>query len=341
MEQRKILSLGRSSLVVSLPKYWTELNGLKKGDSVSVAVQRDRSLAIFPSREGKKEERKITLHIEANEDANSIVRKVIACYLNGYFGIRLAAEDIFTVRQQRSIRDIAGQLYMRIMESDAKFIYIQTLIDETKASIGSAVNRMQTIATSMYRDALDSIRKRDGALARVVYSLDDDVDHFSFFLLRLLYGVAIDPLLGDQLGLQPLDCLHYQTLVHRIEQVADRATDIARHVIMLGGRKQSIPDSILDLMLEAGRKVFDTYDRAVKAFFTKDTIEANNLIEMRDEVEKLDQQITSQFAVTEIKSNTVSCAICSMRDSIRETMEHAVDIAQITIDYSYKMPLDR
>jgi phosphate uptake regulator len=337
MEQRKILSLGRSSLVVSLPKYWTELNELKKGDSVSVAVQRDRSLAVFPSREGKKEERKITLHIKPDEDGGSIARKVIACYLNGYFGIRLVADDIFTVRQQRTIRDVTAKLYMRIMESDAKFIYVHTLIDETKASIDSAVHRMQAITISMYRDALDALKKGDGALARAVYSLDDDVDHFSFFVLRLLYGVAIDPILGEQLGLQPLDCLHYQTLVHRIEQVADRATDIARHIIMLEGRKQSIPDSILELMLVAGAKVFDAYDRAVKAFFLKDTVEANSLIEMRDEIDKLDQQITSQFAVVEIKSNTVSCAICSTRDSLRETMEHAVDIAQITIDYSYEM----
>ena len=336
MEQRKILSLGRSSLVVSLPKYWTELNELKKGDSVSVAVQRDRSLAVFPSREGKKEERKITLHIKPDEDVGSIARKVIACYLNGYFGIRLVADDIFTVRQQRIIRDVTAKLYMRIMESDAKFIYVQTLIDETKASIDSAVHRMQAITISMYRDALDALKKGDGALARAVYSLDDDVDHFSFFVLRLLYGVAIDPILGEQLGLQPLDCLHHQTLVHRIEQVADRATDIARHIIMLEGRKQSIPDLILELMLVAGAKVFDAYDRAVKAFFLKDTVEANSLIEMRDEIDKLDQQITSQFAVVEIKSNTVSCAICSTRDSIRQTMEHAVDIAQITIDYSYE-----
>jgi len=110
---------------------------------------------------------------------------------------------------------------------------------------------------------------------------------------------------------------------------------------MLEGRKQSIPDSILELVLVAGAKVFEAYDRAVKAFFLKDTVEANNLIEMRDEIDKLDQQITSQFAVAEIKSNAVCCAICSTRDSFRETMEHAVDIAQITIDYSYEILRDQ
>jgi phosphate uptake regulator len=47
-EQREIMSLGRSSLVVSLPKYWVELNELKRGDIVSMAINRDRSLVIFP-----------------------------------------------------------------------------------------------------------------------------------------------------------------------------------------------------------------------------------------------------------------------------------------------------
>ena len=48
MDQRKIMSLGRSSLVISLPKHWTQLNELKQGDVVSLAIQRDRSLSIFP-----------------------------------------------------------------------------------------------------------------------------------------------------------------------------------------------------------------------------------------------------------------------------------------------------
>ena len=41
--------LGRSSMVISLPKNWLKLNELKKGDVVSYAIQRDRSLAVYPS----------------------------------------------------------------------------------------------------------------------------------------------------------------------------------------------------------------------------------------------------------------------------------------------------
>ena len=335
MEQRKIISLGRSSLVVSLPKHWIEMNELKRGDVVSLAIQRDRSLVIFPGSR-RRELRKITLYVDSDETAASIARKVIACYLNGYFGIRLVSKKIFTVPQQRAIRDTSRKLYMRIMESNAKCIYIQTLIDETKVSIDTAVRRMHAIAISMYRDALNSLRDQDVALAKIVYSLDNDVDHFSFFILRLIRSVILNPELTNYLGLEPIDCPDYQTLVHRIEQVADRAANIAKSIILLKGAKQKIPDQILELILKTGDKVFNAYDRAVKAFFSKDVIEANKIIELQNTIESLDQEIFSRFFLRKTRNVALSCSICSIRDNIRETMEHAVDIADITIDRSYR-----
>ena len=130
---------------------------------------------------------------------------------------------------------------MRIMESDAKNIYIQTLIDESKASVVSSLRRMHLISSSMCRDALSSMKNRDAKLARAVFTLDDDVDHFSFFLLRLLRSATIDPTLANQLELEPIDCMDFQTLVHRIEHVADHATNIAKNIIMLNGRQQRFP----------------------------------------------------------------------------------------------------
>jgi phosphate uptake regulator len=47
--ERKVMSLGKSSLVISLPKEWMPLNDLKKGDAVSFNIQRDRSLVVHPS----------------------------------------------------------------------------------------------------------------------------------------------------------------------------------------------------------------------------------------------------------------------------------------------------
>ena len=334
MEQRKIISLGRSSLVVSLPKHWIELNGLKRGDTVSMAVQRDRSLVIFPGSRKGKEPRKITLYVDPNEKSPSIIRRVIGCYLNGYSGIRLVSRKIFTVSQQRAIRDISRKLYMRIMESDAKSVYIETLIDETKASIDSAIHRMHAITLSMYQDALNSLRNQDVALAELVCSLDDDVDHFCFFVLRLIRSVILNPELSNYLGIEMIDCLNYQTLVHRVEHIADRAVSIVKCLMALGRAKQPIPEPILELILEAGKETLNAYDRVVKAFFSEDVAEANRIIELRRRIEKLDQEIASKLFQHRIQNVIVSCAICSIREHIKEIMKHVKDIAEIVINRS-------
>jgi len=337
MEQRKVMSLGRSSHVISLPKHWVELNKLKRGDVVSLEVQRDRSLIVFPGVEWKKEEKKITLYINPKETEASIARSIIACYLNGYSSIRLASRKIFSTQQQRAIRRIAGILYMRIMESDAKNMQITTLIDEAKASVVSSVHRMHLIANSMCRDAFNSLRDQNAALARAVYSLDDDVDHFCFFLLRLLRSAAIDPVLANQLDLDPIDCLDYQVLVYRIEHVADYAANIAKHIIMLEGERLTIPDSLVKLMFVSGSEAIDSYDKAVKSFFSKDVTSCNEVIERQKKIEKSDREIASQSFLIPQMNAMITCSVCAIRDSIEGIAEWAAAIAENTILRSYEV----
>ncbi|MDH5780524.1 MAG: hypothetical protein OEZ29_08000 [Candidatus Bathyarchaeota archaeon] len=336
MEQRKVMSLGRSSLVVSLPKHWTKLNELKKGDVVSLGIQRDRSLVVFPGTGRKKESRETTLHVDPNERNVMIVRRIIACYLNGYSRIRLVSKKIFPVAQQRAIRHIVRILYMRIMESDAKNMHIVTLIDESKASVISGIERMHTVANSMCRDALNSLRDRDAPLAKAVYSLDDDVDHYSFFILRLLRRAALDPALANQLGIEPIDGLDLQTLVHRIEQVADNATNIAKHIVMLNQKRLKISRRLIELMLNAGNTSTSCYDKAVEAYFSKNTASSDEIIEREKSIEKMDREIASWAFLHEKKNPEIICATCSIRESIKRIAEYAADIAEITINRSYK-----
>ncbi|MDH5481771.1 MAG: phosphate uptake regulator PhoU [Candidatus Bathyarchaeota archaeon] len=335
MEQRKIMSLGRSSLVISLPKHWTQLNELKQGDAVSMAINRDRSLAVFPGARKERETSKITLHVGPEERNIFVVRSIIACYLNGYSNIKLVSKKFFTVPQQKAIRNIVRMLYMRIMEADTKEIQIATLIDESKASIQAGISRMYKISSSMCRDAFAALKNQDSALAKAVYTLDDEVDHFSFFLLRLVRRAVVDPALANQLDLEPIDCLDYQTLVHRIEQVADQAANTAKHIIMLEGRLKKVSKILLEKMYATGCDALASYDKAVSALLTSDVKRSDETIEDQIRIEKLDQEIAS-LAFSKEKSTEVICACCSIRDSIQRIAEYAADIAEITINRSYK-----
>jgi phosphate uptake regulator len=324
-------------MVISLPKNWMQLNELKKGDVVSYAIQRDRSLVVFPHAQKKAAPKEITLRIDQSEEETLISQKIIGAFLNGYSGITLISEKIFSIPQRKAIRNIAGRLYMRIMESNSQGVYIQTLADESKASLEQAIQRMHLISHSMCEDAFTSLKNRDVALAKSVFSLDDDVDHFSFFLIRLLRKAAQDATLANELRIDPLDCMDYQTLVYRIEHTADYTADIARHIIMLDGAQQKIPDVVLDLMVTAGTEAVDLYVKAVNTFFSKDVPFSVEIMKKQHRIEKLDQEIAAKAFTGKQKNAELVCAICSIRDNIKRIADCAANIAEIAVNRAFKV----
>lgn len=325
---RKVVKLGRSTLVVSLPKRWVELNRLKRGDVLSLDMRGDGSLTVYPQAL-KKEVREIALKIDVDEGKEAFVRKIISCYLNGYSIVRLISTNVFTMEQQRAIRDVAGKLYLRIMKADAREILIESLLDASRIPLDIGIRRMYIITISMCEDALKALEQRDAKLASVVYSLDDDVDQFSFLLLRMLRNAAFDLALADHMGLNPVDCLDYQTVVHRIEHVADHAMSIAKSVIALR-HGERLPQFLLDPLLEVGREACGIFEEAIKAFFAKDVISANKIIDLQVKIEELNREIIEK--TMEEKRASIVCATCSLSDSIARIAEYGAEVAEVTIN---------
>lgn len=335
MEQRKIMSLGRSSLVISLPKYWTQLTGLKAGDVVSIAIGRDRSLVVYPGLKKDKEVSEITLYIEPEEDVFLISRKIAACYLNGYSMIRLVSRNYFTLSQQKAIRRTAQRLYMRVMEANIKEMRLMTLIDESKGSVKASISRMYSVSSSMCRDALTALKTHNAELARSVYMLDGEVDHFTFFLSRLVRRASMDPSLANELGLDAIDCLDYQTLIYSIENVADQAASIARHVIMLKERKKKISDLLLEKLCSIGHETISIYEKAFSLFSDGDLKVLGEISKYKGLLRKIDEEIATLSFMEEKSAETI-CACCALRDSILRIGDYSVNIAEIAINRLYR-----
>jgi phosphate uptake regulator len=336
--ERKIMSLGKSSLVVSLPKEWMQMNDLKKGDTVSYDIQHDRSLVIHPSTQKRAGPKEITLNINHNEEELQITQKILGAFLNGYSGIMLTSDKIFTVPQTKAIRNMASRLYMRVMEADSKCVYIQSLTDESKASLEQAIQRMHLISRSMCEDTVKALKTNDIDLAKSVFSLDEDVDHFAFFILRILRNAAQDPVLANELHVDPLDCMDHETLVHRMEYASDYAADIVRHIIMLNGTGQRIPEDVLTLLITEGKEVSELYVKAVAAFFSKDVTASVDILKYRQKIEKFDVDIASKAFTGAQKSAELVCAICSIRDNIKRISHCAFSIAEIAVNRAFKVP---
>ena len=335
-DQRKIMSLG-ASLVVTLPKPWLSVNKLKKGETVSMKVQEDQTLLISPGPGFEERKRELHLLVEAGESESSIERNIIAGFLDGYTTIRLTSNTFFTIDQQNAIREISSKLYMMIVESEVGHVVLETLLDESKMSVSTSIERMHVITYSMCRDVLNSMKEPNIELIKTVLSLENDVDRLMFLILRLIRLAAIRPALAGQMGLDIIDCLDIQTLVYRIERIADHVTMIANSLIGLIERGAEIPEEVLNTIIEAAGVAFSSYDQSVMSFTSRDVRITNEIINKEREIEDLYMKITPLRYPKDLKDVSSISNIILIRESIRKISHYAADIAELTINRTYNI----
>ncbi len=334
METRKIMALGKSSLVVSLPKDWVDSNGLEKGDELNLQVQRDFSLLVKPSLQDQNEGRRIVVDISEDVSSDSIFRIVTGCYLNGYNDIILKSTDIFSVKQQQAIRNVVKSLYLRILESNASRVSLQTLMNESMANLFDGVERMHLITLSMCNDVLKAMKNWDLDLARSVVSLEEDVDQFMFYLLRLLRTSAIDPALANRLQIDMVDCLDYQTLVDLIERVADNVHNVAYSVVQIEEHKDSIPVVLWEKLVQTTEASMRAYEDAIEVYRQRSVESCDMIIDEQYKLSKLARSITPFPNIT--VNMPFFYPLFVIRDSVMRIGDYASDIAELTIDKAYK-----
>jgi phosphate uptake regulator len=336
MEYRKIMALGKSSRVVSLPIEWLKSYNLDKGDTLQINRQRNGSIIIHPATKADDEIKKITLSIKADESEESVIRRLIGAFLNGYTLITLTSNKIFTGEQQAAIRVASRRLYMMVIKSEAASIELETLIDESKASVTSCIERMHMITYSLFRDTIQAMREWDRELVASAISLEEDVDQLSYLVLRIIRSASVNYHLANQLDLDPLDSLDFQTLVHRIERVADHITSMADCVnAMIEGNEQ-LPEEAKNVLVEAAEIALNSYGKAVECYLYMDVEPTNGIIDQQNEIEKLYSKITPLPRYKEITDTSVLTHTVNLRENILKISDLAADIAELTIDRAYK-----
>ncbi len=336
LEHRKLMSLG-ASLVVTLPKPWLTSNKLQKGGTVSMRVQRDQTLLISPGVDVQEEKDILNLPIDADVTGNSIVRSIVAGFLDGYSSILITSSKFLNFDQQRAIREISRSLHMMIVKSDASQITLETLLDESRMSIDTSIERLHFITYSMCRDIINSLKNPDKGRIVSVISLEDDVDNLTFLILRMIRLAAIRPALASKLGIDPIDCLDIQTLVHRIERIADHATIMANSLIDLTEEGVEISQEVLSILLESANIAFASYDQAVTSFLLRDVTNTDEVIDKENEIEDLYLKITPLPYEGGLKDTSSISNIVLIRESIRKISHYAADIAELTINRTYNL----
>ena len=338
-ETRKLQYTGGSSYIVSLPKKWIQDLGLKQGDHVVILRQGNSVLQIAPaSKRASKEQKEATIEVSKDNNPYFIARKLIALYFLGFNVITIVPkEDRLLVEQREVIKSIVRRVLMgtEIIADSATGITLQVLINLLDLSVDAAFKRMLLIAKSMYRDTLLALKENNVELAEEVVRSDDEVDRFSFYIVRQLKIAIKNEHLLKEIGLEePRNCLGYRLIAKSVERVADHAVIIAKDVM---GNPHPLNKDVVEKVASMSYFALEVLDDACLSMFKRDYEAADKAIEKSRKIDELEKAILRM--VSKPRDINELYRIRLITENIRRVAEYASDIAEIVLNMTVQQTL--
>src|SRR3989442_3118041 len=339
-ETRKIQFTGKSSYIVSLPKQWIMDMGLKQGDQVTVLRQGTSTLQITPLKHHTKtiNTEDATIEIKPEDEGAAIVRKLISLYLLGFSTINVKPKSgRLKPAQRNAVKDAVKGILMgtEIIADSTEGITIQVLINLFELSVDGALKRMLIIAKSMQNDALLAHEEANFDLAKEVISSDDEVDRFSFYIIRQLKIAIQNEHLLKEMGIEsPHHCLGDRLIVKNIERVGDHATAIAKDLLDF---KKPIRKSVLEPIQEMNNFSLSVLDAACLSLFKRDFTQAEQTVEKTLEISRYEKKILD--SIRALRNDEEVYRVRRMNENIRRISEYASDIAEIVLNMTIEKTL--
>ena len=272
MEYRKIISFGKSSFVVSLPKTWVRQNKLNKGDLIYFDEQ-NNNLLLQPKKDERETfEKEITIHIDG-KDIRRVQREIIAAYIQNYKTIILQGDE---VKEKAKILQsfIQNLVALEILEQDSKKIVAKDFLNINDISLIQIIRKMDVITKSMLKDCINMFKEDN---SDNIHLRDHDVNKFRFLIYRITwFATEGNSMILKKLNASYRDIFNYWWLAYTIESVADHVKRIARLMkeTKLPLKEQKAFEGLLS-------SVDELYSNLMKSYYTKNHDEAHELLQNR------------------------------------------------------------
>ncbi|HYY92062.1 MAG TPA: PhoU domain-containing protein [Candidatus Dormibacteraeota bacterium] len=334
VELRKLQMTGGASYTVSLPKDWIKEQGLKVGDVVAVMPRADSSLTLIPHEKvpaGQGKGAEVTVSPEREQERDQILRTILAQYLAGYDVIRVRFPATAKPDLRTFLRESARKMFVgsEIIEESKDELIVQCLSSYGDLPAPKVISRMSLIAKLMLRDAVDSLKRRDTAMAEEIARRDEEVDRFYLFLIRQLTMAVLNRSLILEIGLaDPRDCLVYRVVSKSLERIGDHATNIAK---MSGNVEAALPPRLVDEISKASDLTISVLEDALKSLAKSDGVLANRTIASAQNIEREAESVMDKLFGFKLSQKSI-VAVRLALESLKRISEYAEDIAEMAIN---------
>ncbi|MBI4983623.1 phosphate uptake regulator PhoU [Candidatus Woesearchaeota archaeon] len=278
MEYRKLISFGKSSYVVSLPKNWINQNKLKKGNTVYLE-EREQDL-ILSARDNKKAKVDSEIIIQVNgKSVRRLQREIISAYIKDYKTITLVGEELKdkAVEVQNTIQNLMA---LEVMEQTSKKIVAKDFLDMDNISIFNMIRKIDIILRAMIEDC-ERMFIHDNY--ENIYHRDNDVNRLSFLVFRIVeFGLSNSSFMYKKHNLNPQNLLYLWWFAFNLESIGDDIKRIARFMREMKNVNKKQQEHFLKLFTEAK----NGYLVVLKGFHNHDEELAHAVLENKEKIIK-------------------------------------------------------
>ncbi len=316
--------VGNSTFVVSLPKNWVRMLGLKQGDEVTIEPLADGSLRVSPARKGRGEHLVAELTVRCEDNLTLITRRIIAHYLAGASEIKVKFTNGKCGELAEAIVNVVRSkiLGVEILDQTNDLITLYTVLDREFTDFEVVVRKLFKAVSFMAEALIAGLEEGNVIVLRSVFKRDDLVDKLYLFILRYLTECLLT--LKTDLKFTPPETLHLLLASKSVERLADHVAAIALHALSLveGGKAGSLKP-VMPLL----QAIPPLLSRLSKAFAELSAEDAERVILEAKEGKRREKEIRGECLQKDTPPE-----LSYVLESIRRIYAYAVDIAEAVID---------
>ena len=277
MEYRKIISFGKSSFVISLPKNWIRRNNLGKGDLVYLNEVKE-GIVVQPEQNSDDSKfKEIVINVDGKTE-EGLSREVCTAYILNHRKVIFKGNELKS--KVKSIQTVIQSLIaLEIMEQTPDSIVAQDFLNMDTISIQDLIKKMDIVTRTMIKETKLNF---DEDHISTLDDRDKDVNRLYFLVYRsVLYNLQNPMKALKNFNMTSLDLVRSKSLSFYIEAIADESRRTARYIKKIKLSKDKIKEHKIFL-----EKIEEYYVDTIKTAYNKDIQGALKLSDTKERLEK-------------------------------------------------------
>jgi phosphate uptake regulator len=275
--QRKIIQIGNSTQLISLPRKWALKHDIKKGEPLEVMEEGNKIIisSIKGATIGK-------IDIDVSElDRDSLMFLIRALYKNGYDEIKLNCTKTeiphYRLNTQVRIIDVISKEITRLHGMDLfsqkeDYFIIKNIADDSPKALDNMLRRIFLLTIESMNDLHIGLKKNDNLVINSVQLKHDNITKFIAYSQRIINKFGYD-------NKRKSDTLYH--ILEIIDEIVDLVKFQARLLEKFKSKITKDPIQVSEKIAEAFGlyyKMFYNFDQDIASEITKIKYEIFNIM---------------------------------------------------------------